>query len=375
MNLSRARSVESNRSRSPYRRGHLALGLLAFGFLGACGDSGTGGKANPDGSLDPRDARVGPGLEGSDVLFPTNLDVPNGDAAPLAEAGPTDVGPDRVAVLPDVPLLDSGPDGPGHLLDIGSNDVSRSEAPGALDSAAMGGADGGTLDALGAKVSGEVQPAVFCGSLGPLAADVSQRLCYDFSNDSDSSNFTNEAGTWSIQDGTYHGVGPQDGQITCPGGPHSGSGMTTSVLAMLSAADVRVHARMTSWTSPDKVLVLRSLASGSRIEVNFRSYWGNQEGGDLVIQSLVGCQQFSYVAPGTIRVPQYPYQAIEAVVQLRGQRLTIAMDGKQLYDDSPIATDEDGGTYGLPTDAGGVGFGVFWDNEAVFDNLVVEVLK
>ena len=49
--------------------------------------------------------------------------------------------------------------------------------------------------------------------------------------------------------------------------------MTTSVLSTLSATNVRLHARMTSMTRPDKVIVLRSQPSGNRIEVNFRSYF------------------------------------------------------------------------------------------------------
>lgn len=375
MNLSRVRSVKMNPDRSPCVRWHLALGLLVFPFLGACGDSATGENANKDGSFAGRDAYGNPGPDESDVLFPATPDVSNSDTAPLAEAGPTDVGPDSVAMLPDAPLLDSGADGPGRLLDTGNEDVPPSEALPALDSSAEMVAEGGTLDALVEKSGGEVQPAFACASLGPLASDVSQRLCYDFNSASDSSNFTNEAGTWSVQDGTYHGVGPADGQITCPGGAHAGTGMTTSVLTTLSAADVRVHAKMTSWNNPDKVLVLRSRASGDRIEINFRSYWADQQAGDVVIQSLVGCQGITYVAPGTISVPQYPYQAIEVDVLLRGQRLSIAMDGKQIYDDSPTATDVDGGTHLLPTEAGSVGFGVFWDGEDVFDDLVVEVLK
>ncbi len=373
MNLSRVRSIKMDPNRSPFARWHLALGLLVFPFLGACGDSGTGGNANKDGSFAGRDAYGSPGPDGSDVLLPTTPDVSNSDTAPLAEAGPTDVGPDHVAMLPDAPLLDSGPDGPGRLLDTGNKDVPPSEAP-VLDSAAEMGAEGGTLDALAAEAGG-AQSTFTCGSLGPLASDVSQRLCYDFTSASDSSNFTNEAGTWSVTDGTYHGVGPADGQITCPGGPQAGTGMTTSVLTTLSAADVRVHARMTSGNNPDKVLVLRSRASGDRIEINFRSYWENQQAGDVVVQSLVGCQEIFFVAPDTIQVPQYPYQAVEVDVQLRGQRLTIAMDGKQLYDGTPTATDVDGGTHLLPTEAGSVGFGVFWDGEDVFDDLVVEVLK
>lgn len=340
MNFAASPAGDSNPRRPFWDRGDIALGLLVFAFLGACGDSG-------------------------------------GDNTPLADAGPTDVAPDHVAISPDVPLLDGGWD--TSLGEVGGDvaepllDTGHSDAPPILDTA-TGGPEVGALDALVAEAGG-IQQTFTCASLGPLASDVSQRLCYDFSSAGDSSSFTNEAGTWSVEDGTYHGLGPKDGQITCPGGALAGSGMTTSVLAALSAADVRVRARMTSWTSPDKVLVLRSLASGSRIEINFRSYWGNQQAGDLVIQSLVGCQTYRYVAPDTIRVPQYPYQAVDVVVQLRGQRLTIAMDGKQLYDESPVAADGDGGIRGLPTDAGGVGFGVFWDGETVFDNLVVEVLK
>jgi hypothetical protein len=375
----------SNRRGSPCDRGRLALGLLVLPFLGACGDSSDGTKALTDGSLDGRDARVDLVSGGADVSFSDSLDAANRDTAPLADAGPTDVTLDRGAILADVPALDSGRDGPGPLLDVGTDtpsplvdsgndDIARNDAPPTLDGAATGGAEAGASDGVATEAGG-VQPAFACASLGPLASDVSQRLCYDFSSAGDSSSFTSEAGAWSVEDGTYHGAGPQDGQVTCPGGANAGSGMTTSVLATLSAADVRVHARMTTWSSPDKVLVLRSLASGSRIEVNFRSYWGDQQAGDLVIQSLVGCKTSSYLAPDTIRVPQYPYQAVEVVVQLRGQRMTIAMDGKQLYDDSPIATDGDGGTCGLPAQAGSVGFGVFKEGEAVFDNLVVEVLK
>jgi hypothetical protein len=89
----------------------------------------------------------------------------------------------------------------------------------------------------------------------------------------------------------------------------------------------------------------------------------------------VDCQNITFVSTIPISIPQYPYQSIAVDVELRGQRLTIAMNGTQVYDDVPQAPGPDGGTWLLPTDPGSVGFGVFLDGEDVFEDLVVEVLK
>jgi hypothetical protein len=153
--------------------------------------------------------------------------------------------------------------------------------------------------------------------------------------------------------------------------------MTTSVLSTLSATNVRLHARMTSMTRPDKVIVLRSQPSGNRIEVNFRSYFDmndKQYGGDVVISALYNCHQVFFVLPDAISIPQYDNQPIAVDVQLLGQRLTISLDGRQIYDDTPTATDLDSGTRQLPAESGSVGFGVFYDGEVAFDDLIVEVL-
>jgi len=257
-------------------------------------------------------------------------------------------------------------------------DVSAADLPGAIDLAATDSAEAQPIDAPTSPIDGAAPSAFVCGSLGAVASDVSQRLCYDFSDPAESNEFTSEAGTWSVMDGAYHVTGPINGQVTCPGDQFSGTAMTTSVLTTLRAADVRVHARMTSWTRPDKVLVLRSQPSGDRIELNFRSHFdnGNLPGGDdISISALIACRQVFFVLPNVIQLSQLNYQAIVVDVQLRGQRLTIAVDGNQLYDDIPIATDLDGGLWQLPTAPGSVGFGVFLDGESVFDDLIVEVLK
>src|ERR1019366_4056257 len=115
------------------------------------------------------------------------------------------------------------------------------------------------------------------------------QLCYDFSNPASAGDFVSEAGTWSVAGGIYTAIGPPD-QVTCP--TDEGTVMTASVLAGLSAKNVRVHAKMTSVLGVDKLLVLRSRPGGNRIEINFRAnylYNGNSLGGDLNVSDLVDC--------------------------------------------------------------------------------------
>ena len=97
-------------------------------------------------------------------------------------------------------------------------------------------------------------------------------------------------------------------------------------------------------------------------------------GGDVVISALYNCHQVFFVLPDAISIPQYDNQPIAVDVQLLGQRLTISLDGRQIYDDTPTATDLDSGTRQLPAESGSVGFGVFYDGEVAFDDLIVEVL-
>jgi hypothetical protein len=371
-----------NAIRSASIFGHLALGLLVVSSLAACGDSGGGGKKTQDAALDSKG-----GETGKDAFIPgtpdgPGLDGPTSDIAVLAEAGTADGPKDSPTQLPDAALVDGGLEGPPRFLDAGSlldaSDAKSAEAGGSpndspplLDSAGSG-SESGTLDTSAV----EAAPAFACTELDPtLPSDVSKRLCFDFGGVDDASKFTPETGTWSVVDGAYHCVGPADGQITCPGGAFTGSGMTTSVLTGLAATDVRVHARLTSWTRPDKVLVLRSRPSGNRIEINFRSLYDAHDGGDLTISALVDCQDITFFSTTPISIPQYPYQSIAVDVELRGPRLRIAVNGAQVYDDVPQALGQDGGTWLLPTDPGSVGFGVFLDGEDVFDDFVVEVLK
>ena len=374
--------------RTPRAVGPCAIGLFLACTLAACSGS-TGTKKPADASPDLKDAGGGLSLDGSilkDSNVPPGPDSSGSDTFSGPEVGSADASTDLTAQPSDTTVQDSERDAFVGFLDAnnpdstqaGGIDAPLSDLPVGLDGGEIDSSQSGQLDALAAEVGGEAQPAFACSSLGPIASDVSQRLCFDFSNPSDASNFTPEAGTCSIVDGAYHIVGPQDGQVTCPGGALAGSAMTTSVLSALSATDVRVHARMTSWTGPDKVMTLRSRPNGNRIELNFRSYFssnGTQLGGDFNVSALFDCNNFTFVEPGVIPIPHYPYQSIDVDVQLRGQRLTVSVDGKQVYDDSPTVSDIDGGTLQLPTAAGSVGFGVFLDREAVFDNVIVEVLK
>jgi archaellum component FlaG (FlaF/FlaG flagellin family) len=81
------------------------------------------------------------------------------------------------------------------------------------------------------------------------------------------------------------------------------------------------------------------------------------------------------VLPGAIAVPQYDFKPVVVDVQLIGQQLTVVVDGKQVYDGTPTATGVDGGTSQLLSQPGRVGFGVFYDGQVTFDDLLVEVLK
>jgi hypothetical protein len=226
----------------------------------------------------------------------------------------------------------------------------------------------GALDASTLDMGGETWAGSFSCPL-PATPDsgVTQQLCYDFSDPASAADFTPEAGTWEVSDGTYNATAPA-AQVTCPGGAFGGSGMTASVLNNLSAQDVRVHALMTSVLGPDKELVLRSRPGGNRIELNFRAnftYQGVAQGGDLYISELVDCVNSAYVDVGTILIPHAVGQAIAVDVELIGQHLTVVVDGNQVFDN----------TLSVSTVAGSVGFAVFRDEQTVFDDLLVDVLK
>jgi hypothetical protein len=329
------------------------IGLLAACLLAACGSSSQPPAA--DASPDLKDAAGEPSSDVVNVVDSATADARDlavSDAAPPIETSPIDT------LRP--------------VLDVAGVDTAEGSN---LDAQAV---DLPATDVLAAEAGGEASSEFACSSLGTEPADVSQRACYDFSNPSQSGSFTPEAGTWSVVAGSYRGIGPADGQITCPGGAYAGTAMTTAVLNTPSAANVRVHARMTSITRPDKVLVLRAQPSGDRIELNFRSYFamdGRQQGGDLVISTLSACNQTILVLPDAVPVPQYSFKPVVVDVKLIGQKLTVVVDGNQIYDDAPMATSVDGGTQQLLSAPGRVGFGVFYDGEVTFDDLVVEVLK
>jgi hypothetical protein len=206
------------------------------------------------------------------------------------------------------------------------------------------------------------------GGLNTLDSGTVQRLCYDFSDSASAADFNPEAGTWVVSNGSYNASGPP-AQVTCSDG---GSGMTASVLSDLSAQDVRVHAKITSVVGPDVVLVLRSRPGGNRIELNFVANYidqGEALGGALNISEMVDCVNATYLAgnasTGRVQIPHAIGQAIVIDVQLIGTRLTVAMDGNQVFDN----------TLPVSTAAGSVGFAVFRNAQMQFDDFVVEVLK
>jgi len=221
--------------------------------------------------------------------------------------------------------------------------------------------------------SGETAPS-FCATQGGVDAGAGQRLCYDFSDPASVGDFVPEAGTWMVASGTYTATGPSE-QVTCPNG--DGSLMTESVLAKLTAQDVRLHAKMTAVSSPDKVIVLRSRPGGNRIELNFRANFvfdGIAQGGDLHVSALVDCEQVTYVPVGTILIPHAVGQTVVVDVELIGRHLAVVVDGKTVFNDTlPLPNDAE--TVSFPTEPGKVGFAAFRQAVTRFDDFLVEVLN
>lgn len=246
---------------------------------------------------------------------------------------------------------------------------SDSGGNGGTTSDGSGGGSGGSAGG-GAGAGGTPTPSTFaCSGLGAVALDASDRKCYDFSNSGDATAFTPQGGTWTIVNGGYVGRGPAKA-VTCP--ETEGSKMTASTLSGFAAADVRVHAKMTSLTLADKVIVLRERGPGNRLEVNFRAgfvYDGQAGGDDMVIQELVDCQYSRHVQPGVVKIPHVELQAITVDVELRGQQIKVTVDDKVVYDHKVSDTVD------VATAPGSVGFGVFYTGVQMFDDFVVETLK
>ena len=346
------------------------VGLLALVFtLHACSSSkstSNGKDASPDGRDGPAssgldDAQAADGKRSPDLTGPgsdtVGLDVGYADTPSLIDA----------LNFVDAPNFVDTPGVEDLGVEVGTTDptdVSVDNAP-EVDGAAMNSAEAGAAD-FG---TGEVFANDFsCSQAIPPDAGISQQLCYDFSNPASAGDFVPEAGTWSVAGGIYTAIGPPN-QVTCP--TDAGTVMTASVLAGLSAKNVRVHAKMTSVLGVDKLLVLRSRPGGNRIEINFRAnylYNGKSSGGDLNVSDLVDCVDVGdYIQAGgsnSILIPHEVGQAIVVDVQLVGQQLTIAVDGKVVFD----------GSLPLSTTPGSVGFGVFRSSTVLFEDFIVDVL-
>lgn len=343
----------------------------------ACG--GSGGARPADAAPGMKDAAED---ARSDVGFPSwqdtavSYDSGSLDANEDAAAAGSDVGADAGAI--DVLGQDVGVASLGDAMDVPPSnlkDTAVDQGLGTLDSAAEANPAIGTLDAMPTDMGDELSPASFsCGSLdgglNTLDSGTVQRLCYDFSDSASAADFNPEAGTWVVSNGSYNASGPSE-QVTCPGGVFAGSGMSASVLANLSALNVRVHAKMTSVTAPDKLLVLRSRPGGNRIELNFVANYtdnGVALGGVLNISELVDCVNTTYLSADSgnaVMIPHAIGQAIVVDVELVGSHLTVLVDGQKVYDDVvPVAIA-----------AGSVGFAVFRGAETQYDDLVVEVLQ
>jgi hypothetical protein len=232
----------------------------------------------------------------------------------------------------------------------------------------FGGATGGAAGGTGEGGTGAGGGASFCASLGPLPAGVSARQCFDFGASNDAALFTPDAGVWSVADGRYQGIGPEEA-ASCKA---DGTWMSGSIFPGLSAADVRVRAELTGVDRPDKVVIVRSAGSSDRIELNFRANFvsgGTTLGGDLIVQQLVDCVGAFRIPEAQVPIPHAVTDTLDVEVELRGQSLLVRVDGEVVLDTVFTTPNL------LRSGAGNVGVGVFIGGTVRFDNLVIEALE
>lgn len=323
----------------------------------ACGGGGQAVAPRSDASPAQRDADQGNAPDAAPPRWP--------DASSGVDTTSTTAGQDAGTAAARDAADDE--DSPASERDTAENELlgtrdGAGEASPAIDSSEMA-----TMDADDDVSS--VSP--FCSTWDARDSGVMQQTCLDFSDPAASAAFTPEAGTWTVSRGSYDARGPSE-QVVCPGGADGGSGMTASLLAGVSAQDVRIHAKLTSMVSPDKVLVLRSRPGGNRIELNFLAnytYEGEERGGAMHVSELVNCVNTTYVdANASVKEVQIAHaigQPIVVDLRLVGTRLTVVVDGKQVFDR----------TLPVSTTTGSVGFAVFREAETQFDDFLVDVLK
>ena len=194
-----------------------------------------------------------------------------------------------------------------------------------------------------------------------MDADATSRLCFDFIAPSQAASFIPDGGSWTVSGGQYVGTGPAD-QVTCT---TAGSQLTASLVSGFSAANVRMHVRMTSIDRPDKAIILRSRDSGNRIELNFidyYSYMGVQNGGVLSIQALTNCAQSSLAT--AVAIPHNVGDPLTVDLVLSGTQLTINVNGSPVFD----------GALAIGTAPGGAGLGVITGGTVDFDDFWIEAL-
>jgi hypothetical protein len=336
-------------------RWHWLVGVAIAVGLAACGDSKESGKSASGGAVSSSAGHGGSGTAGKG-----SGGTPSTDTAGKGSGGTSST--------------DTAGKGSGGTssTDTGGSGGTTSNASGGSSGASVsgdGGGGGGANDSAGGTGAGGTSvaptPSTFvCSDLGALASDASDRKCYDFSNSSDTTAFAADGGDWKPVDGAYFGHGPE-AVVTCV---DSDSKLTATTLTGFSAADVRVHAKLTSLSGVDKALVLRARDSGNRIEINFRANFVLDDathGNDLVIQELINCEYKRYVNIGDVLIPHTAGQTIAVDVELSGQRVKVTVDGNVKYDSTlPVATA-----------AGSVGFALFLNSVAMFDDFVVETLK
>jgi hypothetical protein len=183
-----------------------------------------------------------------------------------------------------------------------------------------------------------------------------------FSDDFDSgsaSGWSIDGGTWAVVDGRYVGAGASDTSSPC------GQPTNETLIEDLEGGDVDMQLDMTSIQRVDKLIVLRSADPDNQIELNFRAERPGEFPADLIVQERVSCQQTLYTPEFSVPAPHQLGQTIHVRIKLKGDRLQVWMDNKQLLNKE----------YPFVAKQGKIGLRVIEGGTTAFDNVEVHVTK
>lgn len=181
--------------------------------------------------------------------------------------------------------------------------------------------------------------------------DLDPQVCIDFNYTPDTK--LGEDGIFEIVDGRLVGHGPDAGEDE--------SLMTHLILPEFTGKDLHISLETTSMQRVDKVLLLRSVDSSNRLQLNFRALTGDGDYGDLIVQETRDGVFTLLTDPGEIPIGHELGETIKIEVWLINKYLRVRVN-----DEVVVSRD-----FNIAMVTGRMGVGVIDHSLTVFDDLVI----